>query len=500
MAEATACYARACEIAPADATSWLNHAFGLLSMGDAGAAGQSLQRSIALDGNSADAHFLMGQVAAQEGRLDDAQASFSRALQLQPTLAVAALERGRALHGLERFDEALASIDAALAIEPDWADAHHGRAKVLLELGRNEEALAASERVLSQHPGFADALADAGTASMRLGRFDAALALYERGLANDPNDATLRWNRGLALLTLGRMAEGWREYEWRWQATVMRDALPQFTHTHPKWTGEPLAAKTLLVHAEQGLGDTLHFVRFIPMLVRMAGRVVLRVPAPIVTLCARIDPGCTVIADGSALPAFDLHCPLLGLPAVLGTTLDSIPAPDAYLRSDPARRAQWQARLGQRTGPRVGLVWSGGTLHKNDANRSMALATLLQGIPDGCELVSLQREVRDRDLPALQRAGVVHLGESLQSFDDTAALVDCVDVVVSVDTSVAHLAGGMGKPLVILLPHVPDWRWLVGRSDSPWYRSALLMRQEADCAWEPVMPGLKAQLADRLNL
>ncbi|MBC7602497.1 MAG: tetratricopeptide repeat protein [Ramlibacter sp.] len=499
IGEATDCYARACTLAPQDALSWLNHGFGLLSLGDFDGAKTSLRRSIALDPGEADAHFLMGQIEARAGQLDAALASYSHAVESQPGMAVAALEKARTLHALTRFGEALTSIDAALVLEPDWADALHGRAKVLLELGRNEDAFASSERVLIQQPTFADALADAGTACMRMGRFDEAISFYERGLAVDSADATLHWNYGLALLTVGRFAQGWREYEWRWQATEMASTQPAFTQTHARWNGEPLIGKTILVHAEQGLGDTLQFVRFIPVLAGMAARVILQVPATLVALCARIDPRCTVIPESASPPAFDVHCPLLGLPAVLGTTIETITQPDRYLRSDPALRAQWEQRLGPREGPRVGLVWSGGTLHKNDANRSMPLATLLRGIPKGWQRVSLQREVRERDVAALKQAGVVHASDALRTFDDTAALLDCVDVVVSVDTSVAHLAGAMGKPLLLLLPHVPDWRWLVDRTDSPWYRSAQLLRQGADRAWEPLMERLHAELAARLR-
>ncbi|MFC5496680.1 tetratricopeptide repeat protein [Caenimonas terrae] len=526
LAEAIACYRRACESAPEDALAWLNQGYALLQAGQADAAGDCLRRALSIDSNLADAHFLLGQSDARRGLLPQALACYDRALALDPALSAAALgridllldlqrwqealaqidaqgagqamplrqQRARALHGLGCNAEALACIDQLLAQQPGDADALHGKANILLELGDHQGALDASAQVLAQHPGFADAMGNAGVACMRMGRLQDALAWFDRGLAQQPRDAAMHWNRGLALLTLGDLAQGWPEHEWRWGATVLRHARAPFTESHPQWAGEPLAGKTLLLHAEQGLGDSIQFVRYVPLLAAAGARIVLRVPPALHALCAGLSPACTLLAQDAPLPHLDFHCPLMSLPLAFRTTLDSIPAAGGYLRSDAAKRAHWEQALGPRRGPRVGLVWSGGTQHKNDANRSMPLEALLRAVPAHCTPVSLQKEVRPGDAGVLQASGMFHAGAALQGFDDTAALIDCVDLVVSVDTSVAHLAGALGKRLLLLLPAVPDWRWLLERQDSPWYASARLFRQGADAQWAPVLARVRAEL------
>ncbi len=491
IAEATQCYEQACNNDPTDSLAWLNQGYGRLVMGEIERAAECLQRALALDDTLADAHFLLGQI--ESGQPDAALAHFDAALKLDAAHAGALQGASRALYMMGRHAQALHHLDRWLAAVPGDIDALQGRAAVLLELGRNEEALAAASQVLASQPDSIDALDHASAACLRLGGFDEGLSLLRHGLAVDPQHAGMHWNRGLALLTLGRLQEGWPEFEWRWQATVLAQARPSFMTSHPAWRGEDLGAMTLLLHAEQGLGDTIQFVRFAPLLAAKGARVLLLVPAPLADLCSRL-PGCEVFADESALPPFDFHCAMMSVPAVLQTSMDAIPAPLQYLRSDAAKRERWDARLGRRHGLRIGLVWSGGTLHKNDANRSMPLATLLPALPPGNQLVSLQKEVRGTDRVTLNDSGILDFSGELQTFDDTAALADCMDVIVSVDTSVAHLAGALGKPLILMLPDVPDWRWMLERGDSPWYPTARLFRQDERGKWHRVIQNVKAAL------
>ncbi|WP_053076721.1 tetratricopeptide repeat protein [Caenimonas sp. SL110] len=491
IAEATQCYERACNNDPTDSLAWLNQGYGRLVMGEVERASQCLRRALTLDGALTDAHFLLGQI--DSGQPEAALVHFEAALVIDPAHAGALQGASRALYMMGRHVQALDHLDRWLAVVPGDFDALQGRAAVLLELGRNEEALAAASQVLASQPDSIDALDHASAACLRLGGFDEGLSLLRHGLAVDPQHAGMHWNRGLALLTLGRLEEGWPEFEWRWQATVLAHARPSFMSTHPAWRGEDLRGKSLLLHAEQGLGDTIQFVRFAPLLAARGARVLLLVPESLRDLCSRM-PGCEVFADERALPPFDFHCPMMSVPAVWQMTMQAIAAPLQYLRSDAVKRELWDTRLGRRHGLRIGLVWSGGTLHRNDANRSMSLSTLLPALPPGNQLVSLQKEVRDADRGALTASGILDFSGELRTFDDTAALADCMDVIVSVDTSVAHLAGALGKPLILMLSDVPDWRWMLERGDSPWYPTARLFRQDERSKWHRVIQNVRAAL------
>jgi hypothetical protein len=301
----------------------------------------------------------------------------------------------------------------------------------------------------------------------------------------------------LAHLTLGDFKAGWKAYEWRWKTGAFANKRRSFRQ--PQWLGDvPLTAKTILLHAEQGFGDTIQFIRYAPLLAGRGARVICEVQPELVSLLSRLEgqfESVAIIAKGEALPHFDLHCPLLSLPLAFGTELSTIPARVPYLAAPAARAAYWRDRLSE-SGPRAGFVWSGSSAHKNDANRSIPLARLaplLESLPFAC--FSLQRELRGADRDVLQRLPKLgDLGPELVDFIDTAAVISQLDVVVSVDTSVAHLAGAMGKPVVILLPHAADFRWLRDRANSPWYPTATLLRQKAFGDWDSVIAGLAEEL------
>jgi hypothetical protein len=388
---------------------------------------------------------------------------------------------------MSRFEDAVASYERALAIRPDFAQALYSRGNALMALNRHDEAIASFERALAARPGYAEALNNRGAALQALNRHQEAIASYEQLLAIKPDDAGVHFNASLARLTLGDLLAGWKEYEWRWKSKHFTSRQRDFTQ--PLWLGrESLAGKTILLHAEQGFGDTLQFVRYAPAVARQGARVLLEVPGALRRLFEGFQGVERVIAKGESLPKFDCHCPLMSLPLAFGTTLQNIPCEVPYL-SAPARRVeQWRQQLGTGTKPRVGIVWSGRLTHKNDHNRSIPLSALLPLAGAGVELVSLQKEVRGDDLATLAQFGEIrHFGEELQDFADTAALISLLDIVVSVDTAPAHLAGALGKPVWILLPYRPDWRWLLDREDSPWYPTARLFRQPAIGDWESVI-------------
>jgi hypothetical protein len=295
-------------------------------------------------------------------------------------------------------------------------------------------------------------------------------------------------------LLMGDFREGWANSEWRWHlpdvtSNPLRDAAPQ-------WRGEPIAGKTIVVFAEQGFGDTIQFLRYVPMVAATGARVILAVPTVLKALAEQAAPQALVLVDGETTPPFDLQCPLLSLPLAFGTELDTIPRDLPYVRADGDRVAVWRSCLPAGGGKRIGLVWAGRSAHGNDQNRSIDLARLRPLFDArGVQLVSLQRELRPGDAAILESSpAVTHLGDQLSDFADTSAVIECLDVVVTVDTSVAHLAGAMGKPVWILLPFSPDWRWLLGREDSPWYPTVRLFRQPAIGDWDSVIARVRAEL------
>ena len=262
---------------------------------------------------------------------------------------------------------------------------------------------------------------------------------------------------------------------------------------------ESLQGKTILLHAEQGLGDTIQFCRYAKPAADLGARVILEVRDPLLPLLQNLAGVSEIIARGAHLPAFDFHCPLMSLPLAFRTRLDTIPSPEGYITPAPEKVASWQTILGDKVKPRIGLVWSGSPGHSHDRNRSISLANLLARLPKGFEYVSLQKDVRPGDLPALQgRADIRQLGDQLADFSDTAGLCALMDIIISVDTSVAHLAGALGKPVWILLPFNPDWRWLLDRTDSPWYAAARLYRQDTPGNWQGVFEKIEADLSRML--
>jgi hypothetical protein len=299
-------------------------------------------------------------------------------------------------------------------------------------------------------------------------------------------------------LLLGDFARGWAGYEWRWKQEQV--ARYKRDYPQPLWRGsESVAGKTILLYAEQGLGDMLQFCRYAGRVAALGAQVVLEAPPALQPLLSGLRGITKVIAQGTTPPTFDVHCPVTSLPLAFNTTADTIPNQVPYLAADRGRAALWLDKLGAKTRPRVGLAWSGNLLP--DPNRSMALADALGLALDGIELVSLQKEVRASDTALLaSRRDVRHFGDELKDFADTAALIDAMDMVISIDTSVAHLAGAMGKPLWVMLPYNPDWRWMVEREDCLWYPTARLFRQTAIAQWADVVQRVAAALRERFAL
>jgi tetratricopeptide (TPR) repeat protein len=499
LEEAVESYGRAIALKPDHADAYFNRGVALLDLDRRQEALDSWDRAVALNPAYAEAYNNRGIALSRLGRREEALLSYERAVLLRPGYASACNNLGSLLAELDRRDDALASFDRAIAFKPDYAEAHNNRGLVLGDLERHSDALASFERAIAQKPDYAEAHYNRGNALRNLHRHAEAIASFERAIAHRPDYAAAHWNLADCCLLLGDFARGWNEYEWRWkldQREMTRREFPQ-----PLWSGtEPVSGQTILLHSELGLGDTLLFCRYAKEVAALGARVVLEVQPPLVSLLGDLAGVAQIVPRGDPLPAFDFHCPLMSLPLAFKTNLDTVPASVPYVRSDPTRVAEWRARLGASAKPRVGLVWSGSVALKND-QRSMVFADMLPLLGDRADWVSLQKELRDLDRAVLaSRADIRHFGDDLRDFSDTAALLDLMDIVVTVDTSVANLAGAMGKRVWILLPFNPhDWRWMLTREDSAWYPTARLFRQPAASDWASVIRRVDSELKRHLG-
>lgn len=559
IGEAATCYARAAQLDPNDAAAHLNLGYARLEQGQPETALESLARAAALDSASADAPYLMGRACRELGRLPQAIAHLERALALNPALSHARadlvaihLESARKLHAAQSLDEALLACDRALALDPNQANPLHGRAVILLDqrrfvealqsmdkalaagappdgaaraallqtraialegVCRHEEAYATARAAVDANPSDGEGWRLLAATLLSLGRHSDALAVYEEAFALHPEHAHLRWDEALCRLLTGDFDKGWKHQEWRLRTALYSVVDAGTRSTAPRWDGTaPLTGRRILVHAEQGLGDAIQFVRYVPLLLARGADVLVQVPRPLLRLMAGLvtpaggaaGRGHAVIGADDDVPPHDLRCSLLSLPAAFGTTADSIPSDVPYLVADAALRESWRARLQAQEEPgrprrlRAGLVWSGNPRHHNDHNRSIPLVRLARALPASIDWISLQPTASETDRRSMAEVpGLRDLGAALGDFADTAALIENLDLVVSVDTSVAHLAGALGRPVWVLLPHKPDWRWLLGRDDSPWYPTCRLFRQDAPGRWDDALDRLHQALLER---
>ena len=494
--EAVASYDRALALRPNVVEVLLNRGHALEQLKRFEEALASYDRALALRPNFVEVLVNRGHALRRLRRFQEALASYDRALALRPEYAEALSNRGLIFHELKRFDEALASYDRALALRPNFVEARYNRGITLTELKRFDEALAGHDRVLAERPDFVEALQHQGHTLEQLKRFDEALVSYDRALAEQPDYADAHLDEALCRLMIGDFDRGWEKYEWRWETENQRPAKRNFTQ--PLWLGqEEIAGKTILLHAEQGFGDTIQFCRYVPLVVARGARVVLEVQKPLQELMSSLGGDVHIISRGDPLPDFDLQCPLLSLPLAFRTRLETIPSAVPYLRASSQASNNWERRLGPTDRPRIGLVWSGNSAHRRDHIRSIGFNSFLSLLDIDATFVSLQKDVGAADAMVLNgRRDLLHFGDELRSFSDTAALISNLDLVITVETSVAHLAGALAKPVWVLLSFLSDWRWLCDREDSPWYPTARLFRQDATRAWDNVMARVHDALHD----
>ncbi len=484
-------------LAPDNAMILANFGLLLSRLGRSDAAVAAMQRSLQLAPGQPETAYNLGNVLRSLNRNADAAQAFQTAIELRPAYTRAMLNLAHALEEEGRFEDAESWLRRSLAIDPAYVNALNNLGNLLRQTGRPYEAIEQLQQALTKSPDFPRAWNNLGSALRETGRANEAVTAYRRALSLKDDYPEARMNLGMALLACGDYAEGWREFEYRWQAAkelkgYVRD-FPQ-----PRWRGEPLTGRTILLHAEQGLGDALQFFRYVPLVRDLGARVVVECQPELKRLFARCEGLGAVVGRGEPLPTFDLHCPFMSLPLSMGTTLDTVPATMPYLIADPAEAHRWAQWLGPRRKPRIGLVWAGNPRAHDpgsnliDRRRSLRLAQLepLLALQDAFEFVSLQKESRDT-LPAYIRNPSAQLGD----FADTAALVSQLDRVIAVDTSVAHLAGALGKPVWLLSRFDACWRWLENRSDSPWYPTLRLFRQSTYGDWSEPINAISRELA-----
>ncbi|MEQ9560211.1 MAG: tetratricopeptide repeat protein [Rhodospirillales bacterium] len=495
-ADAAEAYREAVVLAPNDAAAHSDMAAALVTAGDFDAARPRARLALELDPNLAAAHLNLG-LALQGGGASaaaGAEACFRRAAALDPNLADAHQALGQLHQARDEDDAAMECYRQAIRAHPGMAEAHCNLGNILRDRLDLTAALVQYDAGLAAAPDVAALHANRGVALHELGRFDDALASYDRALALDPDDAECQRNRAMTLLLLGRFTDGWPAYEARWRTARFKGQVR--AGQKPRWTAGGAAGATVLVKAEQGLGDTIQFARYATLLAAAGQHVTLECPAALVRLMASLDGVIQVVAQGGGAPppSHDFQIPLMSLPGVFATDITTIPADVPYLRAPEQDCAAWSRRLDKIPGPRIGIVWKGSPDHPRDRVRSPGLAPLLPLLDlPGAAFVSLQKDGR-ADLAAHGADGVVDMTADLGDFAATAGLVECLDLVVTCDTAVGHLAGALGRPVAMLLPQVPEWRWLLDRHDTPWYPTMHLFRQSAAGDWNGAVNTLAAYI------
>jgi len=440
----------------------------------------------------AEAHNNLGNALAAQGKQEAARANYQQALQLKPDYALAQNNLGIALLALGRPEEAEVYCRQALRLRPDYAEAHHSLGVAFKSQGRPEEAVVCCQQALRLRPDYAEAHHSLGNALKAQGRLEEAVASYQQALHLRPDYAEAHKSLGMTLLLRGGFERGWPEYEWRLRC----EGTGRPPGHQPLWDGSELKGKTILLFAEQGLGDTLQFVRYVSLVKQRGATVVVTCPEPLVRIlatCVGID---RLVVSGTELPPCDVQAPLLSLPGLFRTSPARIPAAVPYLSTEIALVEHWRRELAPIGGFKVGIAWQGSSTHKDDRFRSIPLAQLepLAGLPS-VQLLSLQKGRGSEQLfPLAERLAIPDLGNRLEDFAETAAVLANLDLVITVDTSVAHLAGALGVPVWVALPFLPDWRWLLNREDSPWYPTLRLFRQAQPGDWPGVIHRLELEL------
>jgi tetratricopeptide (TPR) repeat protein len=485
--QAVAAQRRAVALSPDVAEFHFNLGCALSDRGELQEAIAALTRATELDPDNAMANNLLGIALRKAGRMDEATAAFARAVWIEPNFAEAYNNLGNALTDRGQYDRAIAAYRQAIALRPEYPEALRNIASSLRAAGRFEEALAALGKVVEQEPGDADARNRLGVVLGEAGKVAEAVAVGRTAVAMPGATRLMRWHLAVNLLKAGELQEGFAEYEARWGASEDHNQPRQLGKE--QWAGDDLAGRRILLYAEQGIGDTIQFVRYVPLVAGRGGRIILECQRPLVRLLKPLSGIEQIILPDQPPPPLDTHCPLMTLPMVFNTTLATIPNQVPYLHADPALVKHWHRRISQLDRKfKIGLNWAGNPDQKGDRHRSTTLSTLapLATIPE-VAFISLHKGAAAGQAQKPPRG--LHLVDwtaDLDDFADTAGLIANLDLVLTTDTSVPHLAGAMAKPVWVMLPFAADWRWMLGRDDSPWYPTMRLFRQRTPGDWGDV--------------
>jgi tetratricopeptide (TPR) repeat protein len=495
--EAIAAYRQALEVRP-------GYAEALNNLGNALYHDKKYDEAIAIyhqalksNPNMAETHYNLANALCDKKFPEQAIAAFRQALALKPNYADAANNLGSALQ--QKGDPA-AAVDVlrrALQMRPDFPETYNNLGNALHDLGELSGAIAAFNKAIALKPDYVAVYSNLAKSLYQLGKYDEVIACCRKSLSLDPDFETGHFNLGICLLLLGDFEQGWKEYAWRWQ--VQNSTLPQRNIKEPIWDGSDLQGKTILLHAEQGFGDTLQFVRYLPMVRERGGKIILACEPPLGRLLRGQFEIEHLVVGNELVPPFETHCPLLNLPLAFGTTLQTIPDSVPYIKPPESETLKWRQRLSEHKGIKIGICWAGRPTHPNDRNRSIALSTLLPHLKGTGTFISLQKAAAGQIQQLPPQLRPMDWTNELMDFADTAGLVASLDLVISVDTAIVHLAGAMGKPVWVLLPYAPDWRWMIGREDSPWYPTMRLFRQQIFGDWSVPLNRLSGALSEFLK-
>jgi tetratricopeptide (TPR) repeat protein len=493
LLDAADLYRQLLEREPENWQAQFNLAAALRALGRGSDAIDAYRRVLTLKPDFAQAHYGLAKVYQDLGQPKQAVVCLTDALRLGLNFPEGHNRMGTALASVGRLDEAMASFRQALALRPDYAEAQANLGNALLESGDIDGAIAVCERAVELRPDYAPGCNNLASALQAAGRLDESVQYYQKAIALKPDYALAHRNLGLVLLKQGHFQAGWSEHEWRWRAAGYYP--PGRELPRPLWDGDDLAGKRILIQPEQGYGDLIQFCRFVRPVAQRGGRVIFRIPPALMRLFHTLEGVERLLAMDQSLPEFDVHCPILSLPPALRS--NDFAAHIPYLHPDPALKSKWASRMPTDGRLKIGLRWAGQARHPNDHARSFSASTFspLAGVAKAW-FCSLQKDAAPKTVQ--NSPGAPEMADwtsELADFADTAALIENLDLVVTADTAVAHLAGAMGKPTWVLLPRVPDWRWMMEREDSPWYPTMRLFRQEQSGDWETPIRKVAALLA-----
>jgi len=478
----------------------INYGNVLLELEDFDEALKNYDKAIRLEPNNPGAYNNRGNILKDLNRFEEALNNYDIAIQLKPDFTEAHNNRGSLLNKLKRYEEAKMSLKKAISLNPQNAQAFYNLGNAIHEINDFNEALENYDKAISLKPDYAEAFNNRGSLFNDIKKFDEALENYDKAISLKPDYAEAISNKAYLKLLLGEYEEGWQLHEFRKNKINTKNNYPKFSA--PIWLGNlSIQGKSILVHSEQGLGDTIQFSRYLTMLKLLKPKnIFFHVEKTLIPIMSCFKEDITIIAKDKPLPSFDYYCPLMSLPLAFKTTINNIPNHVPYLKIDINKNKYWQNRLGEKTKIRIGLVWSGSAHHKNDHNRSLILKQLDLILKLPFEFHSLQKDIREIDIDTFKEyKNFFQHQDELEDFSDTAALLNHMDLIISVDTSVAHLAGALGKKVWILLPYLPDFRWLLDCDNSPWYPTAEVFRQPKVGDWESVIMKLFTELNNKFN-